>query len=544
VIGPVRPALWALFAGVCILLLIACANVSALMLTRASLREPELAVRLALGATRARIARDWMLETLVLAASGGALGLAASRWMVDAIVALAPADVPGLGEIAIDGTAAGFSVMAVVAAALLCGAASVRHASAARLLGVLHGGTRSTPERTTHRARSLMLVVQIALSVVLLVAAGLVVRSFANLRQIDLGFSPARVLTMRLEPRDPNPSANAWMGDLVARVSAMRGVESAGAVFLRPLALGAIGQETTVVLDGQPATPEAARLNPLLNYEVATRGYFATMRITLKRGRLFDARDSAGAPRVAIVSESTARRLWPGDDPIGRRLLMPTFVTGKPGNAWRTVVGVVGDVRYRGIDDLRLDVYDAAMQSTTGALDLVVRTSGDPRSVAGAIQAEARRLDSHVVIDRMSTMEAVVAQTVAPWRFAMWTFTVFSALAVALAMVGLFSVVSLDVAQRRRELAIRVALGAQRHDVLRPVLGPAAARVAIGVAIGTGVATAGAHAIRSLLFGVGTLDPSTYAVAIGLMAATVAVASYVPARRAAGVDPIDALRAE
>lgn len=543
-IGPVRRVLWALFAAVGVLLLIGCANVSGLMLTRVALRRREDAIRLALGATPTHLARHWALETLILSVAGGCVGLIASRWMVQAMVALAPEDVPRLSDISINLPVAAFTFAAVLATALVCGAQPVWQAGTSSVLEALDDAARATPGRRSHRARSLLLVLQIALTVVLLVAAGLVVRSFVNLRRIDLGFVPSNVLTMNVGPRDARPSANEWVHELLARVAALSGVEAAGAVYLRPLALGPIGAETWVILEGQPDTAHSARLNPTLSYQVATPGYFKAMRIQLRRGRLFHDRDNMASPRVALVTESTARRLWRGEDPIGRRILMPTHSPDGGPNAWRTVVGVVSDVRYRGIDDVRLDVYDAALQSAVTAADLVVRTSGDPLTIAGAVQAEARRLDASVVIDRLTTMGAIVSRALAPWRFSVWMFTVFAALALLLATVGLFSLVSLDVAHRRHEFAVRLALGAQRGDVRRYVLLAALSRVVPGVTCGVLAGVVGTRFIRHILFGVEPIDPTTYLTVIVLVLAVVTAASWLPAHRAAGIDPLALLRRE
>jgi putative ABC transport system permease protein len=268
------------------------------------------------------------------------------------------------------------------------------------------------------------------------------------------------------------------------------------------------------------------------------------MRIEIRRGRLFNGEDTAGSPRIALVSESAARRLWPGQDPIGKRLSMPTYTPEGPPNAWRTVVGVVSDVRYRGMDDVRLDVYDSAMQAATAATDVMVRTSGDPRRVAAAVLAEARRLDPRVVVDHLTTMDAVVQRAVAPWRFGVWMFTVFAALALTLAAIGLFSLVSLDVAQRRHEFAVRLALGARVGDIVRPVLLAAGGRAFAGVALGMFISLAATRALGSMLFGVGPLDVTTYAGVTALIVAVVAVASYLPARRAAGIEPLASLRRE
>lgn len=543
-IGPVRQALWALFAAVGVLLLIACANVSGLMLTRVSARRREQTIRLALGATRTDLARQWALETLILSLAGGSVGLIASRWMVQGIVSLAPEDVPRLSEISSNLPVAAFTFFVTLATAFLCGSQPLRHASTPNLLETLNDAARATPGTRSHRTRSLLVVVQIGLTVVLLVAAGLVVRSFVNLRRIDLGFDPSNVLTMNLGPRDPKPSANDWMRQLLARVTALPGVDAAGAVYLRPLALGPVGSETWVILEGQPDRPESARENPTLSYQVATPGYFPAMRILLKRGRLFNDQDNATSPRVALVSESTARRLWHDEDPIGKRILMPAQSSDGGPNVWRTVAGVVSDVRYRGIDDVRLDVYGAALQAAVTAADLVVRTSDDPLTVAVAVQTEARRLDPRVLVDRLTTMDAIVSRAVAPWRFSVWIFTVFALVAFVLATVGLFSLVSLDVAQRRHEFGVRLAVGAQRGDVRWSVLLSAFRRAVPGVAFGVLAAVAGTRAMRHLLFGVAPLDATTYVAVIMLVVGVVTVASWLPAHRAAMLDPMTVLRRE
>jgi putative ABC transport system permease protein len=543
-LGPVRPALWALVAAVLVLLLIACANVSGLLLTRVSLRRREDAVRLALGATRARLGRLWAAETAILALAGGGLGLLASSWIARLVVALGPDDVPRLAEVSIDLRVAVFTFVVVSATALLSAAAPVRQAGATDLLDALHDAARGSAGRRSLRGRSTLLTLQIGLAVTMLLAAGLVVRSFHNLRRLDLGFVPADVLTMTIDPRDVSRSQNAWFQDLLQRVGGLPGTVATGAVSLRPLALGAIGQGTWVLLEGQPETPEGGKGNPNLNYLVATPGYFAAMRIGLVHGRLFGDQDDARAPRVAIVSESTARRLWPRQDPIGKRLFMPTHDSKEPRNAWRTVVGVVRDVRYRGLDQVLLDVYDPARQAATTASDLVVRTSGDPLAMAAAVQGVARSLNRRVVIDGITTMDAIVSRALAPWRLGAWMLSLFAIVAFVLAVLGLFSLVSLDVAQRRHEFAIRLALGAERRAIVGGVLRLAGWRVLLGGALGLLMAIAAARGMRSLLFGVDVLDPGTYAVVVAVVAGVVALASYVPARRAAGVDPLALLRRE
>jgi len=541
VFGPVRPALRVLWAAVGVLLLIACANVSGLMLTRVSRRRHEHGIRLALGASRAAIGRLWIIETLLVAAAGGVLGLAVAHWIARAIVALAPDDLPRVADVSIDMTVALFTFAAVMMVALVTGAMPLRHAGADNLVASLEGERTTTSKRTLH-ARSTLLVVQIGLSVVLLVAAGLVLRSFLTLRQVDLGFSPDRILALTVQPGNPNRPPNVWMKDLLTRVRTLPGVEAAGAVYLRPLMLGPIGQGVTVLLEGQPETREAIEANPVLNYQIATPGYFETLKVPLRAGRLFNEQDTADAPRVAIVSQATARRLWPGQDPIGRRLFMSNFTPGKPGKSWRTVVGVVSDVRYRGLDEVQFDVYDPALQVGLSAGNIVVRSAGDPLALAGPVRSIARELDPAAIVDSITTMNAVVERAEAPWRLTMWMFVLFAGLAFGLAALGLFSLVALDVAHRGREFAIRLALGATRTAVLRGVLVRAGWRVLSGLAIGLAVAVIASRAMRGLLFGIAPGDAVTYAAVLGVVLVAVAIAAYVPARRAARVDPQALLR--
>jgi putative ABC transport system permease protein len=543
-LGPVREALWVLLAAVAVLLLIACTNVSGLMLTRVSLRRREHAIRLALGATRLAIGRLWMLETVVIFMVGGVLGLFASRWIAAAIVALGPDDIPRFAEISINLPVVGFTFATVLIAALVCGIGPVRRAGAPDVLEALADAARSTPGKQSRRMRSSLVTVQVALAVVLLVSAGLVVRSFVNLRAIDLGFLPARVLTMNVAPRVTGRASNEWFEELIGRITKLPDVEAAGAIYLPPLALGPIGQETRVILEGQPDTREASRENPTLNYQVATPGYFSAMRVALARGRLFDAHDDRRSPRVVLLGESAARRLWPGRNPIGKRLAMPTFTPGELQNTWRTVVGVVADVRYRGINDVRLDIYDPALQASSTADHLVVRTSGDPLSVLGAVRAKARELDRRVVIDGVTTMDAVMSRATAPWRLGASALTAFAVLAFVLASVGLFSVVSLDVASRQQEFAVRLALGAAPSDILW-VATSAIGRWAIaGIVLGLLAAIGSTRALGGLLFDVGPLDGATYTAVIGIIVGVVTLASYLPARHAAGTDPIGLLKRE
>ena len=330
-------------------------------------------------------------------------------------------------------------------------------------------------------------MVQTALAVMLLLSAGLVVRSFAALASLDLGFTPEGVLTMSVEPRVDARPPNEWMRDLIERVSALPGVEKAGAVYLRPLALGPIGQGTVVTLEGQPETPEAARANPLLNYQVATPGYFDAMRIAVTRGRGFNANDTATSPRVTVVSESTARRLWPGQEPIGKRLRTSTFERGTGRQAWREVVGVVerrplSRPERSAARHLRPGHPDADAGTRSGGAHDGRRPSRCSRR-SSARRARSTRV---CIVSRVETLDTIVSRARAPWRFSAWIFSVFAVLALLLSTVGLAGLVALDVTSRRHEFAIRSALGAGARAIVGGVLAAALIRAAAGIAIGVG----------------------------------------------------------
>jgi putative ABC transport system permease protein len=542
-IGPARQVLWVAFGAVGVLLLIACANVSGLMLTRVGARQHDTAVRMAIGAGRRVVQTEWAREAAVLATFGGAVGLLLAYGLTGAIVALAPDGIPRLDDVAVNGAAAAFSVAVMAVTTLLCGLAPMRQSSALNLVETLNDANRTTAGSRSYRVRSLLLVAQIGMSVVLLVAAGLVVKSFDRLQHIELGFSPDAVLTLKVEPRVEQPPANEWMRSLIERVRTLPFAASAGATSLLPLELGAIGQGAWVLKEGQPQTPEAARLNPMMNYQVATPGYFESMGIALKRGRLFDERDTSTSDRVAIISERTAALLFPGEDPLGRRLRTATFLP-EGGSALRTIVGVVSNVRYRGLGEVLPDFYDPASQSPLDAHSLAIRIRGDlsPLAAASAVQQQARELDPRALVSRITTLDAVVSTAMAPWRLSAWVFAVFAGLALLLSMVGLFSLVSLDVANRRRELAVRSALGATAHTLVRFVFKVAVVRALVGVGAGLAGALAASQAIRGLLFEVDIIDAPTYAAVIVLIICVIVLASYVPARRAALANPLALLR--
>ena len=550
-VGPARQAMWVLFGAVGVLLLIACANVSGLMLTRVSLRTHDDAIRVAVGGTRAAIARVWAAETVWLTAIGGALGLLVCQWLIGTIVALAPAGIPRLDEVAIEWPVALFSLAIMAVATLLCGAAPIRHASVLNLVETLNDAGRTVAGGWSYHTRSMLLVIQVGLAVVLLVAAALVVQSFNALQNLDLGFNRDAVMRLKVEPRSQSQPVNTWIAELLPEITAMPEVQSAGAVYLTPMELGSIGQGTWAIAEGQPETSSTASANPIVNYLSATPDYFKTMGIPLLRGRLFNADDSSGAPRVALISESTAAAFFPGQDAVGKRIKAASFNSAEPGfeGSWRTIVGIVGNVRYKGIHEVPLDMYDAPSQTTVGTTtSIVVRLKRahehNALAVAAAIQTQARQRDPRVLVSGIMMLESVVNKEIAPWRFSAWVFALFAALAFALAMLGLFSLVSLDVANRRREFAIRIAVGASGRHIAGGVFRSAGLRAGLGIAGGLAVAAIATRSLRSLLFGVPLVDAMTYVAVAALVTIVVAAAAYLPARRAAAADPLALLRRE
>jgi putative ABC transport system permease protein len=545
-IGPARQAMWVLFGAVGVLLLIACANVSGLMLTRVSRRAQNDAIRSAIGGSRWAIARLWAAETVWLTVVGGAVGLLACQWLIGMIVALAPEGIPRLDEVTIDLPVAAFSIAIMTVATFLCGIVPIRHAGITNLTETLNDASRTVAGGRSGRTRSALLVGQIGLAVVLLVAAGLVVRSFNALQTLDFGFS-REVLRLKIEPRDQSRPVNAWITDFLPQIAAMPQVESAGAVYLTPMEFGTVGHGTWAIGEGQPETPATASSNPIVNYHAATPDYFRTMGIPLVRGRLFTDDDRANAPRVALISESTAAAFFPGQDPLGKRIKAASFNPDERDGAWRTIVGIVGNVRYKGMHEMPLDMYDPPTQSANGSItSMVVKLKpgqeGQAIAVAAAIQTQARQRDPRALVSGISMMGDIVDKEVAPWRFSAWVFALFAALAFVLSMLGLFSVVSLDVANRRREFAIRMALGATDGQIVGGVFRSAGLRAAIGVGVGLVMAAVATRSLQSLLFGVQIADVVTYGTVVALVTVVVAIASYLPARRAATSEPLALLR--
>ena len=541
--GDTRPALRFLFGAVGFVLLIACANVANLLLARAAGRRREIAVRSALGASRGALVRQLLTESALLALAGAALGLPLAKIIVGAALPQIPSEVPRLASAGLEPAVVAFALAATAAAVLLAGLAPALRLSASGPEEALREGSlRSSEGRGGSRIRGGLVMAEVALSVVLVASAALMGASYARLATLAPGFDPRNVLSARVNlggTKYPDvPSRAAFYGRLLDRLRAVPGVDSAGLVLLRPLA-DPVGWDYSFTVEGQ--TAEEQSRNPASNYEAASAGYFGTLRIPLVRGRLFDARDGAGSPRVVLVSESMAKRYWPGRDPIGGRLKFGRFADPTP---WHTVVGVVGDVRYREWSGVRPDIYVPFAHWNFSRMDLLVRSKGRPESILPAVRAAVRELDPEQPLASEATMERVVRDATGGARFTAALLSAFGGAALLLAAVGIAGVVGGWAAARTREFGIRMALGAGPGEVARLVLGHAFGLVGIGLAAGLLLSAGATRGLARLLYGVRPGDPGFLFGAAALLAAVALAAAYGPARRASRSDPIRALRQE
>jgi putative ABC transport system permease protein len=543
VVGKIRTPLMILLGAVLFVLLIACANVANLMLARAAVRQKEIAVRTALGASRWRVVRQLLTESVLLSLAGGAVGLLLAMWGVDLLLRLNDNKIPRAAEIGLDRNVLLFTLGVSVLTGIVFGLAPAFQTSNVNLHDTLKEGGRSGKGGVRRGVRNALVVAEMAFAVILLVGAGLLIRSFVQLQQVNPGFEPRGVLAMQVSLPGSKYREGAQRASfdrqVLEAVRALPGVRSAATITTLPMS--GFNQSGSFRIEGRQTPPGES--SPHGDRWMPSDDYFQTMGVPLVRGRYFDARDTAEAPGVAIVSEALARKYWPGEDPVGQRI---TFEGGQQAPRWREIVGVVGHVRNEGLEgESRGQYYIPYAQRPNGAdLFLVVRTDAEPSTLAPAVRGAVAGVDRDLPVYRVTTMEKLVAESLAQRRFSMFLFGVFAALALALAVVGLYGVMSYAVAQRTHEIGLRMALGAQSRDVLRMVVGQGMWLVAVGLAVGLAGALALTQLMTSLLYGVSAADPLTYAGIAVLLAAVAFFASYLPARRATKVDPMEALRYE
>jgi putative ABC transport system permease protein len=546
VLGSVRPALLVLLGAVAFVLLIACANVANLLLARSDARTREIAVRSAIGAARSRIVRQLITESLVLALAGGALGLLLAFVALKALVALDPASLPRVQSVSLSAQVLAFTGGVIILTGLLFGSAPAIRLLNPNLAGTLReGGRGSTVGRTGQRFRRGIVIAEIALSVILVVGAGLMIRTLWQLQRIDLGYQPDRVLTARLTPPTldfPDDAAVvAFYDRLLKRIEELPGVERAGATRLLPLT-GEIG-DWSIRIEGRVQTH---RDNPNGDWQVVTPGYLEAMGIPLVRGRYLSSGDRAGAPIAAVINEAMAKAYWPGEDALGKR-----FAMGGPDRPWSTIVGIVRNVRHNAIvEETRNEMYHAHAQfperagSAPRAMTLTIKTRGEPAALIDPIRAIVRAQSANLAISDVQTMQTVVDDAFSQPRFLAGLLLVFALVALVLGAVGIYGVIAYSVAQRRGEIGIRMALGANAGSVVGMIVGSGAALAFFGIVAGVTLAALLTRVVSTLVYGIEPLDLPTFA-AVPFVLGTVALAAtWLPARRAAGIDPVEALRSE
>ncbi len=540
--GKVRPTLLVLFGAVGCVLLIACGNVANLLLAKSASRQKEMAVRAALGASRWRVIRQLLAESMVLSLAGAFLGVLLAFWSVGAIRGLDAVNLPRAQELGLDFRVLGFAVMVSLLAGVAFGLMPALHTARSALNDLLKDGARNPGSGSRNRVRSGLIVAEVALSLVLLVGAGLLLNSFVRLSHVPPGINPRNVLTMQLTlPEKKYPDAvrrTDFFERSLQRISAIPGVEAAGVVGKRPVGGGSM--DTTFTIAGRTDSPPNGHG---VDFDFCTPDYFRAAGIPLRLGRPFGWSDTVGSPRVVIVNEALARRHFPNQEPLGQRLHLDA-ATGKIDEGWE-IVGVVGDVRQHGLgQDARPCVYRPQAFSFLSSGNLLVRTTGAPLALAETVRKRVLEIDSSQPVANVRTMEDALASSMAERRFILLLLGGFAGSALLLAAIGLYGVIAFAVSQRTREIGIRMALGASRRSVLNQVLGSGMKLVGIGILLGGVVALGLARVLATLLYGVGPTDPATFA-AVSLLLLLVALfASLIPARRAARVDPMSALRSE
>ncbi|HUF46911.1 MAG TPA: FtsX-like permease family protein, partial [Vicinamibacterales bacterium] len=540
-LGPVRPVLLVLWAGVGLLLVVGCGHVANLLLLRASERVHEWSVRAALGVTRRRLLRQLMTESLLLSAAAGALGLVVAVLAVGVVRTANLPDLPRLATASIDIRAVAVALGVTTLAGLLFGLVPVRHLFGQRVMGLAAGGRRSTATAGVWRARSALVAANVAMATLLLVGSGLLVRSLSSLLAVSPGVDPRGVVTMQLwasgerfragETADQIATAVSFYDDVLARLRTLPGVTAASSVTTLPLGGNVDGYGLHI--DGQfEANPQAA---PSADRFVVAGNYFEALRIPLIRGRLLEPGDRQGAEAVAVINETMARRLFEEGEPLGRRLRL-----GPQDADPRVIVGVVADVRHHGLDEpvgFQVYVPQAQWAWAETAMTLVIRSSADPVAIVGPARAAVRDLDAAQPITAVRVYADLIDATTSTRRFAARLLTVFAATALLLSAIGLYGALAVTVGQRQREIGIRVALGAPARVVRRMVLGQGLAPVGLGLTLGLAVALLASSSLGSLLYDLSGHDPATFVTAAVLVAGCGLLACLPPAARAARLDP-------
>jgi putative ABC transport system permease protein len=553
IVGDLRRPLWVLLAAVLFVLLIACANVANLLLARSEARQKEIAIRAALGAGRGRIIRQLLAESLLLAIIGGGMGLLLASLGLRLLPLIGSEKIPRLQEVTLDARVLGFTLLMSLLTSVVFGLVPAYQAVKFDLQAALkEGGRAAASARGRSRLRAALIIAEVALSLVLLVGAGLLIKSFWRLRQIDTGFKAEQVLTMRLFPPasayPDDQHVAAFYEELLRRVRSLPGVTDAAVVDAVPL--GDRSGGTVMEVEGRPA--EMSALNAA-GWRVVSPAYFRTLGVRLVSGRFLEDADQGKAALVAVINETLARTHWPGEEPLGRRIRLLNRPPGYATTAFLTVVGVVADAKNEALTEAaRQEVY-VPLRQREAAIDgmglerqmsLAVRTSGEPLELAKVIRQEVGALDPNVPVAGVRTMEQILASVSVQPRFNMILLGIFAAVALAMASVGIYGVLSYSVTQRTHEIGIRLALGARQGDVLKMVVSQGMVLALTGMAIGVASSFALTRLMTGLLYGVSATDPVTFAAIALLLAGVALLACYLPARRASKVDPMIALRYE
>ena len=546
IVGGIRPTLVTVFGSVTLVLLIACANVANLLLARGQARGREVAVRAALGASRRQLVAQLLTESLVLGMLGGAAGASVAFWMVRALVLLGPASIPRLPELAVDMNVLGFGVALALMTSIVSGLTPALAMSGRSMHRGVLLRDRGAAGASGTRARRVLVISELAGAAMLLVAAGLLIRSYVQLQHVEPGFDAEGVTTFSLSlpvARYPDPaSPRAFVSSLLSRLQSEPGIESAAVAMGLPFASDR-NALTGFRHEGQEV-PDSASM-PTAGLRIVSPAYFAVMKIPIRAGRSFDDRDTAMGPEVALINERTAQRYFAGQNPIGRQIRVSAQLSREARSGPKTIVGVVGDIKYRGLDeDTPAEIYLPYEQQPVDAFTVAVRSAGDRIASIPAMRQDVAGLDPLLPLANTERLATLVDASLAGRRFTMVVLLSFAAIAVALSVIGVYGVLAYMVGQRRREIGLRLAIGASPADVIWLFAREGAALTVVGLMVGLAGALAAGRWMSSLLFGVTPADPATLAIVICALAGAAACATYLPARRAAGVDPSDALRAD